>query len=74
MTEIHTIRRRSDGSIDTKLYLNTGLNHRSAVARQMVGRATSKVRKHLAWLVAITAFFLTRGDHAFKNSADDAET
>lgn len=73
MTEIHRIQRRPDGSIDTKLYLDKGLNHRSMIAQKMAGQATIRFHKRLAWLLTITTFPTYRGDHTFKNSAGDIE-
>lgn len=55
MTDIPTIRRRRDGSIDTAYYLAKGKCRRSEAAHEMAGQASKKARHMLFGLAPFLA-------------------
>jgi hypothetical protein len=72
MTDLLTIRRRRDGSIDAAHFLKRARCCRSKAAHEMASQATKKTRSVLVALNAFLAFPALLGGKGRRASADDA--
>lgn len=72
MTDIPTIRRRRDGSIDTDYYIENGRCRRSFAAHELASSTARKTRRALVALKGFVASAPTRGGQCRRSTADDA--
>lgn len=74
MTDIPTIRRRRDGSIDTDYYIETGRCRRSFAAHGMASSALREIRRLLVGPNGFLAILKRFGGQGREASVDDAGT